>query len=125
MENFWIFDDFRKNYREISCIFTNYRGILVLHVLCFSLPPNPKNTHSPPNHPYPPNPQTPYDPLEVLIPKSYKYYSYEQLLYGNSNLIYQNLKKYVIKSLVLHLLCFSHTRDFFYPVFFFHAHLFF
>ena len=59
---------FEKKYREISCIFTNYGGILVLHVLCFSLPPTPKNTHSPPNHPYPPNPQTPYDPLEVLIP---------------------------------------------------------
>ena len=67
-EIFWIFDDFRKKYREISCIFTNYGGILVLHVLCFSLPPTPKNTHSPPNHPNPPNPQTPYDPLEVLIP---------------------------------------------------------
>ena len=41
--NFWILDDFRKKYMEISCILTNYSGSPVLQVLCFSLSPTPKH----------------------------------------------------------------------------------
>ena len=99
-------DDFRKNYKEISCILTDHGGSLVLHVLCYSLPPTP-NTHRPPNHPHPPTPKSHTTPRSTNT-QSYKYYSNDQLRYGNSNVIFQHFRRHcVIKLLVLHLKCFS------------------
>ena len=93
-------------YVEISCILTDHGGSLVLHVLCYSLPPTP-NTHRPPNHPHPPTPKSHTTPRSTNT-QSYKYYSNDQLRYGNSNVIFQHFRRHcVIKLLVLHLKCFS------------------
>ena len=78
-----------------------------MHVCVLAFPPPPKTPIAHPiTHTLPtPKPTRPPGSTNTQL---YKYYSNEQLCYGNSNLIYQNCRKYcVIKSLVLHVLCYS------------------
>ena len=81
----------------------SYSGSLVCTYCVLVFPP--PQTHI--AHPITHTPNPPRPPGSTKT-QSYKYYSNEQLWYGNSNLCFQNFRRHcVIKSLVLNLLCFS------------------